>query len=69
MQLLSHFNAAHKKILSKIDEQWPFQFLPEFSSFSLSWQSQEIRIAYDPDLNAMMPQGYKFYGIPSRTLF
>lgn len=61
MQLLSHFNPAHKKILGVIDEKWPFQFLPEFSSFSLSWHHQEIRIAYDAELQAMMP--IRFYNL------
>jgi hypothetical protein len=59
MKLLNHFNINDKKYLKVINQEWPFQFLSEFSSFNLAYYAQPIFIVFDEKLNAFMP--IKFY--------
>ncbi len=55
MKLLNHLHPPDYKILGVIDDEWPFQFLSEFSRFYLHYYGEEVKIAYDSKLNAFMP--------------
>lgn len=55
MRLLNHLNPSDHVILGRINDDWPFQFLSEFSRFHLHFFKEAVKIAYDPDLDAFMP--------------
>ncbi len=55
MKLLNHLNPADHKILARIDDNWPFQFLSEFSRFHLHFFREPVKIAYDEQMQAFMP--------------
>jgi len=55
MKLLNHLNPADHVILGKINDNWPFQFLSEFSRFYRHFYGDPIKIAYDEELQAFMP--------------
>jgi len=55
MKLLNHLNPSHHVLLSRINDNWPFQFLSEFSRFHLHFFREPVYIAYDSELDAFMP--------------
>jgi len=63
MKLLSHFNTSDKKLLNIINDDWPFQFLPGFSSFNLAFYTQHVFIVFDEELQAFMPIRFQDYKI------
>lgn len=55
MKLLNHLNPADHKLLGVINDDWPFQFLSEFSRFQHQFYDERINIFYDLELKAYMP--------------
>lgn len=71
MKLLNHLNPADHVALSGIDDQWPFQYLSEFSRFHKHFYNDSIYIVYDEETNAYMPLRFldmKLFG-PAQILF
>lgn len=55
MQYLNHENPEHSALLARINNDWPIQFLPEYTRFIGRKRSEELVIVYNHSLNAYMP--------------
>jgi lipid II:glycine glycyltransferase (peptidoglycan interpeptide bridge formation enzyme) len=55
MRLLNHLDPKDHKLLEPINDDWPFQFLSEFSRFHNYYYGNKIILLYDVDLDAYMP--------------
>lgn len=55
MKYLSYENPEHSGLLSKINSEWPIQFLPEYSRFIGRNKTEQLLIVYNQSLNAFMP--------------
>ncbi len=71
MKLLNHLNPVDHVILGTINDNWPFQFLSEFSRFHLNFYNEPVKIAFDTELNAFMPLRFSNLKIfaPAQILF
>lgn len=71
MKLLNHLNPVDHVILGKVNDNWPFQFLSEFTRFHLHFYREQVKIAYDQELDAYMPVRFvdlKLFA-PAQVLF
>ncbi|MBL0340394.1 MAG: peptidoglycan bridge formation glycyltransferase FemA/FemB family protein [Bacteroidetes bacterium] len=71
MKLLDHSNPADHVLLGVINDDWPFQFLSEFSRFHMHYFNEKIKIVYDEVSKAYMPirlLNVKFFS-PAQILF
>ncbi|MBL7916315.1 MAG: peptidoglycan bridge formation glycyltransferase FemA/FemB family protein [Bacteroidia bacterium] len=55
MKVLNHLKPADHHILSQISDNWPFQFVSEFTRFHKYYFNETVNIIYDEELNAYMP--------------
>ncbi|MBK7971580.1 MAG: hypothetical protein IPK08_23045 [Bacteroidetes bacterium] len=55
MKILNHLKPADHHILSQISDNWPFQFVSEFTRFHKYYFNETVNIIYDEELNAYMP--------------
>lgn len=55
MKLLDHLNPADHITLGIINDEWPFQFLSEYTRFQNYFFQESIKIVYDDRLKAFMP--------------
>ena len=71
MKLLDHLNPADHVLLGVIDDNWPFQFLSEYTRFHHTYHKESIKIAFDEQLNAYMPLRFLDLKIfaPAQILF
>jgi hypothetical protein len=71
MKLLNHLHPGDHLLLARLDNDWPFQFLSEFSRFHRQFFNDHIKIVYDKDLDAYMPMrvlDMKYFA-PAQILF
>jgi len=71
MKLLDHLNPADHVLLGVIDDNWPVQFLSEYSRFQHHYHKESIKIVYDDQLKAFMPLRFLDLKIfaPAQILF
>lgn len=55
MIILNHLSPGDHKLLSPINDEWPLQFLSEFTRFHKNYYNEKIGIVYDKDLRAYLP--------------
>lgn len=55
MKYLHYDDPEHAGMLSQINNDWPIQFLPEYSRFIERKKSEQLLIIYNQSLNAYMP--------------
>lgn len=55
MKYLSYDNPEHAGLLSSINDEWPVQFLPEYSRFINRRKSESLVLVFNASLNAFMP--------------
>jgi hypothetical protein len=55
MKLLNHLNPADSSLLSVINDNWPVQFLSEYSRFHVHFLNTPIKIVYDEESRAYLP--------------
>jgi hypothetical protein len=55
MQYLNYDNAKDKSLLAQIDDEWPFQFLNEYSNFIQRKKKEKLLLVYNPSMNAFLP--------------
>lgn len=55
MKLLTHLNSEDVELLSGLNNDSPFQFLPELSTFYKEYSDEKVNIIFSEKLNAYMP--------------
>ncbi|MBL7930171.1 MAG: peptidoglycan bridge formation glycyltransferase FemA/FemB family protein [Bacteroidia bacterium] len=55
MKYLSYENPEHSGLLSRLNTDWPIQFLSEYSRFIGRIKKEQLLIVYNESLNAFMP--------------
>ncbi len=55
MKLLNHLKASDYKYLKLINDDWPYQFLSEYTRFNKHYSNSDYYIIKDEKLNAYMP--------------
>ena len=55
MKVLNHLKPSDHHALSRINDNWPFQFVSEFTRFHKHYFNETVNIIFDEELNAFMP--------------
>lgn len=55
MKILNHLSPADHLLLAPINDEWPLQYLSEFTRFHKNYHKDDIHIIFDRELEAYLP--------------
>ena len=58
MKLLNHLNPSDYSLLKNIDDDWPVQFISEYTRFHAHFFRDTIKLIYDEVSGAYMPMRF-----------